>query len=164
MPPKMKKQLNVEVPFPFGNKKKRHFVHKEKSRHNYYFRRYLWPFVSKINRDFAVRKTNKKNVQFIFRLFLRQFAIEILQSAFNNLVRQVRRTLERGFSGNDDSFLLWIIRFFLEFNRLDGFKLPLVRWVRYFKRKMLQQLHWYRIICYFIHLVRLWVHKIITGY
>ncbi|XP_031631724.1 protein timeless homolog [Contarinia nasturtii] len=60
------------------------------------------------------------------RLFLRQFAIEILQSAFNNMVRQVRRTLDRGVSGNDDSYLLWIIRFFLEFNRLSTFKLPLV--------------------------------------
>lgn len=60
------------------------------------------------------------------RLFLRQFATEILQSAFNNLVRQVRRTLDRGRIGNDDTFLLWIIRFFLEFNRLSDFKLPLV--------------------------------------
>lgn len=41
----------------------------------------------------------------------------------------MRRTLERSSSGNDDSYLLWVIRFFLEFNRLDGFKLPLVRWV-----------------------------------
>lgn len=65
----------------------------------------------------------------IFRLFLRQFAIELLQSAFNNMVRQVRRTLERGTTGNDDSYLLWCIRFFLEFNRLNEFKLPLVRFV-----------------------------------
>ncbi|XP_055324474.1 protein timeless homolog [Sitodiplosis mosellana] len=60
------------------------------------------------------------------RLFLRQFAIELLQSAFNNMVRQVRRTLDRGTTGNDDSYLLWVIRFFLEFNRLNGFKIPLV--------------------------------------
>lgn len=62
-----------------------------------------------------------------YRLFLREFAIEILRSAFNTLVRQVRRTLERNSSGHDDSYLLWAIRFFLEFNRLSGFQLPLVR-------------------------------------
>lgn len=64
-----------------------------------------------------------------FRLFLRQFAIELLNSAFNIMVRQVRRTLDRGTTGNDDSYLLWIIRFFLEFNRLNEFKIPLVRFV-----------------------------------
>ncbi len=61
------------------------------------------------------------------RLFLREFCIEILGSAFNNLVRQVRRVLERSTTGNDDSYLLWAIRFFLEFNRLSDFQLQLVR-------------------------------------
>lgn len=80
---------------------------------------------------------NKKNclTQYIIynlfasyqRLFLREFAIEILRSAFNTLVKQVRRTLERVSSGNDDSYLIWAIRFFLEFNRLNGFQLSLVR-------------------------------------
>jgi timeless len=68
---------------------------------------------------------------FCIRLFLREFCIEILTSAFNNLVRQVRRVLERNRvnnegSGHDQSYLLWAIRFFLEFNRLNGFKLDLV--------------------------------------
>lgn len=63
------------------------------------------------------------------RLFLRQFAIEILRSAFNTIIRQVRRILERSNSGHDDSYLLWAIRFFMEFNRLSGFQLPLVRYV-----------------------------------
>lgn len=61
------------------------------------------------------------------RLFLREFCIEILGSAFNNLVRQVRRVLERSTTGNDDSYLLWAMRFFLEFNRLSEFQLQLVR-------------------------------------
>lgn len=61
------------------------------------------------------------------RLFLREFCIEILGSAFNNLVRQVRRVLERSTTGNDDSYLLWAMRFFLEFNRLSNFQLQLVR-------------------------------------
>lgn len=68
---------------------------------------------------------------FCIRLFLREFCIEILTSAFNNLIRQVRRVLERNHvnnegSGHDQSYLLWAIRFFLEFNRLNGFKLDLV--------------------------------------
>lgn len=63
----------------------------------------------------------------VLRLFLREFAIEILRSAFNTFVRQVRRALERVSSGNDDSYLMWAIRFFLEFNRLNRFQLSLVR-------------------------------------
>lgn len=68
---------------------------------------------------------------FSIRLFLREYCIEILTSAYNNLVRQVRRVLERnsdGFTGHDDSYLLWAIRFFMEFNRLsETFQLHLVR-------------------------------------
>ena len=68
---------------------------------------------------------------FCIRLFLREFCIEILTSAFNNLVRQVRRVLERNRvnnegSGHDQSYLLWAIRFFLEFNRLNEFRIDLV--------------------------------------
>lgn len=63
------------------------------------------------------------------RLFLREFAIEILRSAYNTLIRQVRRVLERNSGGHDDSYLLWAIRFFMEFNRLSGFQLALVRYV-----------------------------------
>lgn len=62
----------------------------------------------------------------VCRLFLREFCVEILESAFNNLMRQVRRTLERAGSGHDDSYLLWALRFCMEFNRLGGFKLHLV--------------------------------------
>lgn len=68
---------------------------------------------------------------FSVRLFLREYCIEILQSAYNNLVRQVRRMLERNAGqetgGHDDSYLLWAIRFFMEFNRALKFQLDLVR-------------------------------------
>lgn len=67
------------------------------------------------------------SLYFQFRLFLREFCIEILQSAYNNLIRQVRRVLERSTSGHDDSYLLWALRFFMEFNRLSEFKLDLIR-------------------------------------
>ncbi|TMW46098.1 hypothetical protein DOY81_008822, partial [Sarcophaga bullata] len=61
-------------------------------------------------------------------LCLREFCIEILRSAYNTLVRQVRRLLERnsGSTVHDDSYLLWVIRFFMEFNRLSDMKLELV--------------------------------------
>lgn len=66
------------------------------------------------------------------RLCLREYCIEVLRSAYNTLVRQVRRVLERnaGSSSHDDSYLLWAIRFFMEFNRLSGLQLQLVRWVK----------------------------------
>ncbi|KNC23795.1 hypothetical protein FF38_01292 [Lucilia cuprina] len=63
-----------------------------------------------------------------FVLCLREYCIEILRSAYNTLVRQVRRVLERnsGSTSHDDSYLLWVIRFFMEFNRLSDMKLELV--------------------------------------
>lgn len=62
-----------------------------------------------------------------YRLFLREFCIEILRSAYNTLVRHVRRVLERsGGQSHDDSYLLWAIQFFMEFNRLNGFQVELV--------------------------------------
>ncbi|XP_065094550.1 protein timeless homolog [Ochlerotatus camptorhynchus] len=87
-------------------------------------------------------KKNFRNVQetgtverqsaFSVRLFLREYCIEVLRSSYNNLVRQVRKILERHThgqeisGGHDDSYLLWAIRFFMEFNRASGFKLELV--------------------------------------
>uniref|UniRef100_A0A0K8V7G8 Protein timeless n=1 Tax=Bactrocera latifrons TaxID=174628 RepID=A0A0K8V7G8_BACLA len=76
----------------------------------------------------------KENVEltrrsaFSVRLCLREFCIEILRSAYNTLVRQVRRVLERnaGTDNHDDSYLLWAVRFFMEFNRLSGMQLELV--------------------------------------
>ncbi|XP_055616681.1 protein timeless homolog [Toxorhynchites rutilus septentrionalis] len=68
---------------------------------------------------------------FSVRLFLREYCIEILQASYNNLVREVRRMLERhagkeSGGGHDDSYLLWAIRFFMEFNRANNFQLELV--------------------------------------
>uniref|UniRef100_A0A182QD94 Timeless N-terminal domain-containing protein n=1 Tax=Anopheles farauti TaxID=69004 RepID=A0A182QD94_9DIPT len=66
---------------------------------------------------------------FSVRLFLREYCMEILR-VYNNMVRQVRRYLDQNGSSvsefHDDSYLLWAIRFFLEFNRLSGFKIELV--------------------------------------
>uniref|UniRef100_A0A182MZ69 Timeless N-terminal domain-containing protein n=1 Tax=Anopheles dirus TaxID=7168 RepID=A0A182MZ69_9DIPT len=66
---------------------------------------------------------------FSVRLFLREYCMEILR-VYNNMVRQVRRYLDQSGSSDsefhDDSYLLWATRFFLEFNRLSGFKIELV--------------------------------------
>lgn len=88
----------------------------------------------KVKSNFRLARDDDKYERqsaFCIRIFLREFCIEILTSAFNNLVRQVRRVLERNHgigesSGHDQSYLLWAMRFFLEFNRLTGFKLHLV--------------------------------------
>lgn len=89
----------------------------------------------KIKPNFRLAKDEDKYERqsaFCVRLVLREFCLEILTKAFNNLIRQVRRVLERnhapneGGGGHDQSYLLWSIRFFLEFNRLNGFKLDLV--------------------------------------
>jgi timeless len=90
----------------------------------------------KAKANFRLAKDEEKYERqsaFFIRLCMREFCIEILNSAFNNLVRQVRRVLERNSNfgetqngGHDQSYLLWAIRFFLEFNRLNGFKLHLV--------------------------------------
>lgn len=87
---------------------------------------------NKIKPSYRLAKDDDKYERqsaFTIRLFLREFCIEILTSAFNNIIYQVRRALERSRgrdAGNDESYLLWAIRFFLEFNRLNDFKLALV--------------------------------------
>lgn len=86
----------------------------------------------KQKRNFRLAKEDEKVERqsvFAVRLFLREYCIEILTSAYNNIVRQVRRSLERNTSyGHDDSYLMWLVRFFMEFNRLNGFQLELVRY------------------------------------
>lgn len=88
----------------------------------------------KVKSNFRLARDDDKYERqsaFCIRVALREFCIEILSSAFNNMIRQVRRVLERNHglsegSGHDQSYLLWAMRFFLEFNRLNGFKLQLV--------------------------------------
>lgn len=89
--------------------------------------------VKKSFRNVQETGTVERKSAFSVRLFLREYCIEVLRSSYNNLVRQVRRILERNAhgqemsGGHDDSYLLWAIRFFMEFNRANGFKLELVR-------------------------------------
>ncbi|XP_062536634.1 protein timeless homolog isoform X2 [Armigeres subalbatus] len=88
--------------------------------------------VKKSFRNVRETETIERKSAFSVRLFLREYCIEVLRSSYNNLVRQVRKILERNAhgqeasGGHDDSYLLWAIRFFMEFNRASGFKLELV--------------------------------------
>jgi timeless len=70
---------------------------------------------------------SERRSAFAVRLFLREYSVEILNSAYNTMVKQLRRVLESNAGiGHDDSYLLWAIRFFMEFNRASGFKVDLV--------------------------------------
>lgn len=88
--------------------------------------------VKKSFRNVRETGTIERKSAFSVRLFLREYCIEVLRSSYNNLVRQVRKILERNAhgqeasGGHDDSYLLWAIRFFMEFNRASGFKVELV--------------------------------------
>uniref|UniRef100_A0A182TFK2 Timeless N-terminal domain-containing protein n=1 Tax=Anopheles melas TaxID=34690 RepID=A0A182TFK2_9DIPT len=74
-------------------------------------------------------ETFERKSIFSVRLFLREYCMEILR-VYNNMVRQARRYLSQHGTSvsefHDDSYLLWAIRFFLEFNRHSGFKIELV--------------------------------------
>ena len=84
----------------------------------------------KRSRFVVVESESSRRSAFSIRLFLREFCIQILDSGYNSFVRQIRRTLENNPGGsevgNDHSYLLWAIKFFMEFNRLNGFRLELV--------------------------------------
>ncbi|XP_052902821.1 protein timeless homolog [Anopheles moucheti] len=74
-------------------------------------------------------ETIERKSIFSVRLFLREYCMEILR-VYNNMVRQAKRHLDQHGTSisefHDDSYLLWAIRFFLEFNRHCGFKIELV--------------------------------------
>ncbi|GAB0092876.1 Timeless [Sergentomyia squamirostris] len=72
--------------------------------------------------------TPERRSLFAIRIHLRQFCIQVLERAYNPLIKQIKRMVESNqHSGaHDDSFLFWAIRFFMEFNRYNGFRLDLV--------------------------------------
>lgn len=82
----------------------------------------------KSHRIIKEESASTRRSAFTVRLCLREFCIEVLRSAYNTLVRQVRRVLERnsGSTSHDDSYLLWAVKFFMEFNRLSGMQMHLV--------------------------------------
>ena len=65
---------------------------------------------------------------FSVRLFLREFCVEFLKSSYNTLMYHVKSNLERAKAqAHDESYYLWGMRFFMEFNRSHVFEMKLVR-------------------------------------
>ena len=57
------------------------------------------------------------------RLFLKEFCIEFLGGAYNRLMSVTMDNLNRQRAQmNDESYYLWTIRFFMEFNRNYNFR------------------------------------------
>lgn len=64
---------------------------------------------------------------FSVRLFLKEFCIEFLKGAYNTFMRHVKYVLVRaGAETHDESYYLWALRFFMEFNRLYECEVKLV--------------------------------------
>ncbi|VVC99333.1 unnamed protein product [Leptidea sinapis] len=64
---------------------------------------------------------------FAVRLFLKEFCIEFLNSAYNPLMHYVKDVLVRSIAQqNDESYYLWAVKFFMEFNRGHKFNVALV--------------------------------------
>ena len=61
------------------------------------------------------------------RLFLKEFCIEFLSGAYNTLMLIVKDSLNRQRAQqNDESYYLWSIRFFMEFNRNYEFRAEVI--------------------------------------
>ena len=61
------------------------------------------------------------------RIFLKEFCVEFLHSAYNQLMGVVRDALNRQRAQqNDETYYLWCIRFFMQFNRHHQFLIELV--------------------------------------
>ncbi|KAL4716642.1 hypothetical protein ACJJTC_008277 [Scirpophaga incertulas] len=64
---------------------------------------------------------------FAVRLFLKEFCIEFLNSSYNPLMHYVKDVLVRSKAQqNDESYYLWAVKFFMEFNRGHNFQVGLV--------------------------------------
>ncbi|XP_013190355.1 protein timeless homolog isoform X2 [Amyelois transitella] len=64
---------------------------------------------------------------FAVRLFLKEFCIEFLNSSYNPLMHYVKDVLVRAKAQqNDESYYLWAVKFFMEFNRGHNFQVGLV--------------------------------------
>lgn len=79
------------------------------------------------NRQPVKDKTRERQSAFSVRLFLKEFCIEFLNGAYNALMHNVKNTLARAKAqAHDESYYLWALRFFMEFNRAYKFEVKLV--------------------------------------
>ncbi|XP_046407332.1 protein timeless homolog [Ischnura elegans] len=64
---------------------------------------------------------------FSIRLFLKEFCVEFLNGAYNNLMYRVKCMITGGETQeNDETYYLWAMKFFMEFNRCYKFRVELV--------------------------------------
>lgn len=85
---------------------------------------------------------------FTIRLFLKEFCLEFLNGAYNKLMYHVKDNLVRAKAqAHDESYYLWAMSFFMEFNRCYKFDVKLVRWVpiRNFKTAFFYFLEFYKL-------------------
>ena len=72
-------------------------------------------------------ESTKRRSTLAIRLFLKEFCIEFIGGAYNKLMNVVKDSLNRQRAQqNDESYYLWAMRFFMEFNRSYQFKAELV--------------------------------------
>ena len=58
------------------------------------------------------------------RLFLKDFCIQFLENCYNPLMRAVKDSLLRSKAqDNDETYYLWSLKFFMEFNRINQFRI-----------------------------------------
>eukprot|EP00058_Branchiostoma_floridae_P012613 XP_002598101.1 hypothetical protein BRAFLDRAFT_124290 [Branchiostoma floridae] len=61
------------------------------------------------------------------RLFLKQFCEDFLENCYNGLMRTVKDNLVRmKTQDHDETYYLWAMRFFMEFNRVHNFRVDMV--------------------------------------
>ncbi|XP_022243537.1 protein timeless homolog [Limulus polyphemus] len=73
--------------------------------------------------DFDITRRSTLSI----RLFLRDFCVEFLNSAYNSLMFSVKDNLSRQRAqAHDETYYLWAMRFFMEFNRLYSFNVSFV--------------------------------------
>ncbi|KAG1700029.1 Protein timeless [Nymphon striatum] len=87
-------------------------------------------------RKFSGRPKNRRPVEsadvtrrstLSIRLSLKEFCIEFLQSAYNSIMATVKYNLMRARAeAHDETYYLWAMKFFMEFNRLHQFQVKLV--------------------------------------
>ena len=75
----------------------------------------------------ADMESTKRRSTLAIRLFLKEFCIEFLGGAYNKLMSVVKDSLNRQRAQqNDESYYLWAMKFFMEFNRCYQFRAELV--------------------------------------
>nr|CAI5845784.1 unnamed protein product [Callosobruchus analis] len=79
------------------------------------------------NRLPFVATQNERRSAFAIRLFLKDFCAEFLNGAYNTVMNHVKDNLVRNRAQqHDESYYLWAMRFFMEFNRKHKFEVKLV--------------------------------------